>query len=182
MKHIAWTAGLFVLAMLAAACSDGGASSVGEKTSAEAGRAEAGPINYTIETVAGDLDHPWSLAFLPDGDMLVTERTGKLKHIGADGTHTIVKDFNTLPEYPVHHGNGLQAGLFDVALDPAFETNSYIYLSYAAKVGERKNTLRLVRARYEGGVLGELQELFLASPARVQGNHCLLYTSPSPRD
>ena len=152
-------------------CSDGGASSVGEKTSVEAGRAEAGPINYTIETVASDLDHPWALAFLPDGSMLVTERTGKLKHISADGTHRAIKDFNTLPEYPVHQGNGLQAGLFEIALDPAFETNGYIYLSYAAKVGEGKNTLRLVRARYEGGVLGELQELFLASPARAQGNH-----------
>ena len=170
MKHIAWTAGLFALAMLAA-CSDGGASSVGEKTSIEAGRAGAGPINYTIETVASDLDHPWSLAFLPDGDMLVTERTGKLKHIGVDGTHTTVKDFNTLPDNPVHHGSGLQAGLFDVALDPAFDANGYVYLSYAAKVGEGKNTLRLVRARYEDGMLGELQELFLASPARVQGNH-----------
>ena len=153
------------------ACSDQGASSTGDKTSVEAGRVEAGPVNYTLETVAEGLDHPWSLAFLPGGDMLVTERTGKLKRIGADGAQSLVFDFNEFPEAPVHHGTGLQAGLFDVVLDPDFEANQYVYISYAAKVGDGKNTLRLVRSRYDNGKLSEGEELFLASPARIQSNH-----------
>ena len=74
-----------------AACSNQGASSSGTKTSEAVGRVDAGPVNYTIETVADGLDHPWSLAFLPDGAMLVTERTGKLKQIAPDGTATLPK-------------------------------------------------------------------------------------------
>lgn len=156
------------------ACSDQGASSVGDKTSIAAGRVDAAPVNYRIETVADGLDHPWSLAFLPGGDMLVTERTGKLKRITADGQASLVFDFNTIEGAPVHFGDGLQAGLFDVALDPAFESNQRIYISYAAKQGEKDNTLRLMRYRYVGGASPRLEdgmELFLASPARAQGNH-----------
>jgi len=58
-----------------------------------------------------------------------------------------------------------------VVLDPDFETNQYVYISYAAKVGDGKNTLRLVRSRYADGKLSAGEELFLASPARIQGNH-----------
>ena len=61
-----------------AACSNQGASSNGTKTSEAVGRVDVAPVNYTVETVADGLDHPWSLAFLPDGNMLVTERSGKL--------------------------------------------------------------------------------------------------------
>lgn len=167
----AWLAFAVLIFALLGACADGGASPKGEKTSVKAGRVEAGPINYRIETVADGLDHPWSLAFLPDGDMLVTERTGLLKRIKADGRADVIYDFNTLANYPVHHGNGLQAGLFEVALDPDFDATGYIYISYAAKLGDGLNTLRLVRSRYGDGTLGEPQELFLASPPRMQGNH-----------
>lgn len=160
-----------VLIGAVSACSDQGASPRGDKTSVEAGRVEAGPINYQVETVADGLDHPWSLAFLPDGDMLVTERTGKLKRITADGTQSLLMDFNTFDAFPVHHGEGLQAGLFDVVLDPDFETNGYVYVSYAAKVADGENTLRLMKYQYNEGALTGGQELFLARPARTQGNH-----------
>lgn len=162
---------LGLLGLLGGACSDQGASSRGDKTSVAVGRVEAGPINYKIETVADGLDHPWSLAFLPDGDMLVTERTGKLKHISANGAQSLVLDFNALEDFPVHHGEGLQAGLFDVVLDPDFETNSHVFVSYAAKVGDGENTLRLMKYQYSNGALTGGQELFLAKPSRTQGNH-----------
>lgn len=166
-------AGLSAVCLLGA-CSDRGASASGDKTSVAVGRVEAGTINYRIETVADGLDHPWSLAFLPGGDMLVTERTGKLKRIKADGGTDLVYDFNALKEAPVHYGDGLQAGLFDVVLDPEFETNQHIYISYAAKQSGGKNTLRLMRYRYVDGERGQLSEgteLFLAQPARKQGIH-----------
>ena len=102
-----------------------------EKTSQLAGRVEPGPVNYQIATIAEGLDHPWSLAFLPDGNMLVTERTGKLLLIGTDGSKRTLRDFNDNSEFPgVHFGDGIQAGLFDVVLHPGFEENGQIYVSY----------------------------------------------------
>lgn len=160
-------AGLSVLG----GCSGRGASDLGDKTSVAAGRVEAGPIDYRIEPVATGLDHPWSLAFLPGGDMLVTERTGKLKKISSEGHQSLVMDFNMLPDAPVHHGEGLQAGLFDVALDPDFDDNAFLYITYAAQQIDGNNTLRLVRTRFEDDKLHDMTELFLASPARPQGNH-----------
>ncbi len=170
----------FTLAFLAigtmAACSNNGASSSGDKTSQLAGRVDTAPINYEIQTVADDLDHPWSLAFLPDGNMLVTERTGKLLHLQPDGNRELIYDFNSGAEFPkVHFGSGMQAGLFDVVLHPNFADNSQIYISYTGKQPEDKNTLILTRFEYseESGkpALSNGKELFVASPSRVQGNH-----------
>ena len=159
-----------------AACSNQGASTSGDKTSVASGRADAGPVNYAIQTVAQELDHPWSLAFLPGGNMLVTERTGKLKHVSADGKSRTIYDFNSGEEHPkVHHGSGMQAGLFDVVLHPQFEENRLIYISYAAKQDGGNNTLLLMRFKYldEDGKprLADGEQIFAASPARPQGNH-----------
>ncbi len=171
---------LLALGLTASSCSNHGASDSGEKTSQLAGRMEAAPISYLLETVADGLDHPWSLAFLPDGSMLVTQRTGKLLHIDADGTQQTVFDFNSSDGLaPVHFGSGMQAGLFDVVLHPEFETNNLIYISYAAKQEGNTNTLVLMRFEYEddeaaGGAGPRLQngqQLFAASPSRIQGNH-----------
>ncbi|MEP0730683.1 MAG: PQQ-dependent sugar dehydrogenase, partial [Parasphingorhabdus sp.] len=168
---------LSVVAMGAlAACSNQGASSNGTKTSEAAGRMAAAPVNYTVETVADGLDHPWSLAFLPDGNMLVTERSGKLKHIAADGTTTLVYDFGSGEEHPkVHVSDGAQAGLFDVALHPEFAENGFVYISYAAEQDDGKNTLLLMRFVYsdEGGKpqIASGKQIFAASPSRIQSNH-----------
>jgi aldose sugar dehydrogenase len=83
----------------------------------------AGPL--LVETVATGLANPWGLAFLPDGRMLVTERAGRLRMVGADG-----KLGSPLGGLPRIAARG-QGGLLDVALDPAFASNRVIYLSYA---------------------------------------------------
>lgn len=156
-------------------CSEQGASSRGDKTSVGVGRVVTAPINYSLETVVDNLDHPWSLAFLPGGDMLVTERSGKLKRVKADGSVQTVFDFaNSDDVTPVHTGKGLQAGLFDVLLHPAFDANGQIYISYAAQQEGELNTLLLMRFDYSGGDTARLtngKQLFAASPPRVQGNH-----------
>jgi glucose/arabinose dehydrogenase len=168
---------LTVVAMGAlAACSNQGASSDGEKTSEAAGRVDPAPVNYTLETVADGLDHPWSLAFLPDGNMLVTERSGKLKQVAPDGNTTVVYDFASGDEHPkVHSAAGAQAGLFDVALHPDFEENGLLYISYAAEQGDGTNTLSLMRFEYSNTDgqprISNGQQIFAASPSRVQGNH-----------
>ncbi|MEM7781280.1 MAG: PQQ-dependent sugar dehydrogenase [Pseudomonadota bacterium] len=165
-----------VAGLLAASCSNQGASDVGEKTSQLAGRVDAGPVNYAIETVAEGLDYPWSLAFLPDGDMLITQRTGALLLVDGGGNASEVFDFNDtsalggdLP--PVHWGDGMQAGMFDVVLHPNFADNGLIYIAYAGKVDEEENTLFLARFTYSDGKLSNPEQLFAGSPSRVQGNH-----------
>ena len=159
-------------ALAIAACSNQGASDTGERTSALAGRVDAGPVNYEVETVVEGLDHPWSLAFLPDGNMLVTQRTGKLLLVKPDGSKDTIQDFTGSWEFPpVHFGTSIQAGLFDVALHPEFAENSLVYISYTGLLENGENTLLLTRFAYADGKLTGGEELFRASPSRVQGNH-----------
>ena len=164
------------VSLFLASCSNQGASDVGEKTSQLAGRVDAGPVDYVVDTVADKLDHPWSLAFLPDGNMLVTQRTGALLLVGNDGSKQTVHDFNENGNFPkVHFGDGMQAGVFDVVLHPQFAENRQVYVSFAGKAEGDTNTLYLMRFRYsdDGGApkLTGAEQLFAASPSRVQGNH-----------
>src|SRR3954471_17622777 len=78
-----------------------------------------------VETVARGLDHPWGLAFLPDGRMLVTERPGRLRIVSADGQ--VSPPLGGLPRLRAYDEGGLQ----DVALDPKFPENRLVYLTYA---------------------------------------------------
>jgi glucose/arabinose dehydrogenase len=123
--------------------------------------AEAEP---QVETLVEGLDHPWSLAFLPDGSMLVTERGGTLR-IVRDG-HLLEEPVAGVPEVLVAG----QGGLFDVVLDPQFEANQTLYLSYAH--GEVKaNATRVMRATFDGTALTNQQVIFTASPLKGTPHH-----------
>ncbi len=124
---------------------------------------------YRVETVASGLDHPWSLAFLPGGRMLVTERPGRLRLIepGDDGRPQLRAE-------PVAGVPGVlsrgQAGLFDVLLHPRFADNGWVYLSLAhGTVAE--NHLRVVRARFDGTRLIDVQPIFTSQPAKTDTQH-----------
>src|SRR5436190_1909150 len=78
-----------------------------------------------VARIAGGLEHPWGLAFLPDGRMLVTERPGRLRIVTRDGTLSA-----PLAGVPAVWAHG-QGGLLDIALDPDFAANHFIYLSFA---------------------------------------------------
>ncbi|KQY98890.1 glucose dehydrogenase [Caulobacter sp. Root1455] len=82
-------------------------------------------VAYQVETLATGLDHPWSLAFLPDGSKLVTERAGRLRILGADG-----KLSPAVAGLPAVYAEG-QGGLLDVALDPDYAKTGLIYWTYA---------------------------------------------------
>ena len=85
---------------------------------------EAGPV--AIAQVASGLDHPWAMAFLPDGRLLVTERnTGALKLLYEDGSFS-----SAIEGVPQVFAQG-QGGLLDIALDPDFADNRMVYLTYA---------------------------------------------------
>ncbi|HIV72814.1 MAG TPA: PQQ-dependent sugar dehydrogenase [Candidatus Aquabacterium excrementipullorum] len=93
-------------------------------------------VAFTVDTVASGLDHPWGLAFLPDGRMLVTERAGRLRVVDAHGT--VSAAVTGLPANIDVQGQG---GLLDVVLDPNFAANRRVYLSYAeAGTGSERGT------------------------------------------
>lgn len=120
--------------------------------------------DIVVDTLRDDLRHPWGLGFLPDGNMLVTERGGRLLRISADGSNSTV--IAGVPE--VHVAN--QAGLLDVALHPDFENNQLVYLSYSSPDGEAARTT-LGRGRLEGDQLRDFEQLFAASPGVGGGRH-----------
>ncbi|VXC02352.1 conserved exported hypothetical protein [Luteimonas sp. 9C] len=134
-----------------------------------AGAAPAATRDYRVETVAGGLDHPWSLAFLPDGRMLVTERAGRLRVLerGRDGAVAL----RTAPVDGVPQVLAMgQAGLFDVLVDPDFARSGLVYLSFAYGTAEA-NHLRIVRARFDGARLHDVAPVFTSQPAKRAGQH-----------
>jgi aldose sugar dehydrogenase len=119
---------------------------------------------FRVVRVVEGLEQPWSLAFLPDGRMLITEKAGRLRVV-AKG----VLDPNPiagLPEVTVHGQGGLQ----DVVLHPQFEKNQLVYLSYAARGGDGVGT-ELARGKLVGNRLEDVQVLFRQSPKGRSGNH-----------
>ena len=115
--------------------------------------------NVQVERLAGGLKHPWGMAFLPDGRLLVTERnTGKLYFLNAD--NTLSEPLQGVPEVRAQG----QGGLLDVALDPNFAENGYVYLSYAKPGEAGKATTALGRGRLAGDRLEGFSDIFVQQP------------------
>ncbi len=129
-----------------------------------AASAAAETPTYTLTTLAEDLDHPWCVAFLPDGDMLFTERTGALRVLHADGR--VGEPVAGVPPV-LFRGQG---GLFDVLPDPGFATNQRIYLSFAHGTVSA-NATRVVSARLDANELTDVQVLFTAEPLKDTPQH-----------
>ena len=121
---------------------------------AQAGQTHAtGAASIRVETVASGLHHPWGLAFLPDGRMLVTERKGLLRVVTPDGEVS-----GAIYGVPEVEARG-QGGLLDVALDPAFAENRLVYLSYAEAGEGRLNGTAVARGRLEGDSAFQLKDV-----------------------
>jgi glucose/arabinose dehydrogenase len=131
--------------------------------------ASAQAAGYRVETVASGLEHPWSLAFLPDGRMLVTERPGRLRLIepGPDGRPQLREE--PVAGVPAVMARG-QAGLFDVVLGPDFAADSQVFLSFAHGSPDA-NHLRVVRARLDGNQLRDVQPILTTQPAKADAQH-----------
>jgi glucose/arabinose dehydrogenase len=97
---------------------------------------------FDVITVVEGLQNPWSLAFLPSGKMLVTERPGRLRVLTADG-----KLSAPVAGLPAVDARG-QGGLLDVTLDPSFATNALIYWSYAEPQGAGVNNTAVARGKF----------------------------------
>jgi glucose/arabinose dehydrogenase len=120
--------------------------------------------DFQLVTVAEGLEHPWSLAFLPDGDMLVTERPGRLRVIRQGQL-----DPSPVPGLPEISAGG-QGGLLDVALHPDFAENGLIYLSYAGASIRGRGT-EVARARFDGVRLADLETILMVRPKSSGGRH-----------
>lgn len=112
--------------------------------------------DYRVVTVAEGLVNPWSIAFLPGGETLVTERPGRLR---------VIRNGTLLPEpvsgVPAVFARG-QGGLLDVVPHPQFATNRLIYLSYSKPYPDSGATTAVARGRYENGRLTDVTDIFVA--------------------
>jgi glucose/arabinose dehydrogenase len=125
-----------------------------------------------IETVLAGLEHPWGMAWLPNGDLLITERPGRLRIVRGGR-------LDPTPIAGVAQVSGARAqqlfassqgGLLDVALHPRFSDNGWIYLSYAHG-SQAANRTRVARARFDGTALRDWQVIFEVNRTKSGGQH-----------
>jgi glucose/arabinose dehydrogenase len=143
---------LISAALILAAC--GGPASEARKTQTTlAPSAPEGAATLNVETLAEGLVNPWSMAFLQDGTMLVTERDGKLR---------IIRDGALVPEpvagVPTPYVKS-QGGLFDILLHPDFASNRTLFLTYAAGTPQ-SNATRVISAVFDGSSLTDIKTIF----------------------
>lgn len=119
---------------------------------------------YTLETVANGINNPWGMAFLSDGSMLVTEKSGILYHI----TKGVKKEIKNVPTV---YNRG-QGGLLDIVLHPDYINNGWIYITYASSEGEGTGgNTKLIRAKLENESLTQIESLYKCSPNTTKGQH-----------
>jgi glucose/arabinose dehydrogenase len=125
-------------------------------------------VAFDVLTLSEGLDHPWALAFLPSGKMLVTERPGRLRVVAADGTLS-----PPVAGLPATDARG-QGGLLDVALDPRFTADHLIYWSFAEPRDGGTNNTAVARGKFVDGPeprVENVQVIYRQSPAMTSTMH-----------
>ena len=117
---------------------------------------------FQVVQVATGLRYPWSLAFLPDGDLLVTERAGYLKRIDAQGSIQVINGLPTISAFN-------QGGLLDVVLDTSFAQNQRIYFSYSQLDGGYRTAV--ARAQLSDNQLNGVQIIFTMNKPSTGSTH-----------
>ncbi|MFC0811856.1 PQQ-dependent sugar dehydrogenase [Paracoccus panacisoli] len=126
----------------------------------------ADTVALKTETVVDGLSHPWALALLPDGAWLVTERPGRLRMVGADGT--LSEPIEGLPEIDAKG----QGGLLDVMVGPDFASDRRLWISYAAPAeGGNQTAVATAKLSADGRSLEEVKELFRQTPVYDGDKH-----------
>ncbi|GAA4106271.1 PQQ-dependent sugar dehydrogenase [Aquimarina addita] len=122
------------------------------------------PKNYTTELVVPDLQIPWGMVWLPDGSMLITEKSGELIHYKEGKKNTI----SNVPEV----SNRGQGGLLDIELHPKYEENGWIYITYSSTEGSEKGShTALIRAQLKNNQLTSIEKLYKGTPNTTRGHH-----------
>ena len=121
-------------------------------------------IPFSAELFVDELQLPWGMAFLPDGSLLITEKSGEIIHF-KDGKKVNIS--NVPPVY-----NRGQGGLLDIVLHPEYASNGWIYLSYASEEGtEKGGHTAIARAKLTGNALTDIETLYKGSPNTTKGQH-----------
>ncbi|WP_438765278.1 PQQ-dependent sugar dehydrogenase [Kushneria sp. TE3] len=150
---------------------DVGPPNVPSQTPAFEDQTRAPQLENTLELdtqiIADGLEHPWGIAFLPDGDMLVTERAGRLRLITPDGEMS--EPIEGLPEMDARG----QGGLLDVSLGPDFDTERRVYLSYAEPRDGDQNGTAVARGRLseDNTRLSDVEVIFQQQPGWESTKH-----------
>jgi len=167
---LAALAGAAVLAGVPLACAQGGGPvAQGERNAPELEpafpeqtRAPAAPSGVTlaVEELAGGLAHPWGMAFLPDGSLIVTERPGRMRLVAADGT--VSAPLEGVP--PVHARR--QGGLLDVTVGPEFAEDRMVYWTYSKPLGDGLSATAAARGRLseDGTAIEGATDIFVQAP------------------
>lgn len=155
-----WIHGGFVAVAVAVVIALGSAPPAEAQPVVDTVETAVGPV--VIENLVGGLVHPWGMAFLPDGRMLITERTGRLR-IYSPKSDTLSAP---VPGTPMVFDRG-QGGMLDVAVDPNFASNRYVYLSFA-EPGDGGASTALGRGRLINGRLHGFEVIFRQLP-KVSG-------------
>ena len=121
--------------------------------------------NIRVVVVTKGLSHPWSLAFLPDGGMLITERVGRLRLV-RDG----VLDPNPVAGVPAVLSRATMAGLMDIALHPRFAENKWIFISYHKPVGDNLASNAILRGTWDGKALTDVRDIFVADDVDMEAS------------
>lgn len=146
-------------------CSNGTKNDLRDLLDAESGNfIRSEKLNYKIDTIVSGLNSAWGLTFLPNRDLLVTEKKGEIRVI-REGKLLDTK-IGGVPEV---FSNG-QGGLFEIELHPQYETNGWLYLIYAAPGSGGANTA-IMRAKLDDFNLTQKQVIFQAEPLLSGGNH-----------
>ncbi len=127
--------------------------------------AEQPKVPFTVEVLTSGLDHPWSMAFLPDGRIMITERAGRLRIVMADGSPS-EPTISGLPNLLARD----QGGLLGIALDPDFARNQQLFFSYAEQQGNVAGTA-VARAKLVGNQLKNVQVIFRQLPKTEGTKH-----------
>ncbi len=122
--------------------------------------------SVTVETVAKGLENPWGLAFLPDGRMLVTERPGRIRIVAADGA--VSAPLTGVPNVSARN----QGGLLDIVLDPGFQANRLVYVTFAEpRSGGNGTSVAKLRLNAGGTGFDQSQIIFRQEPTYNGGHH-----------
>lgn len=125
-------------------------------------------VKLRVSVVTKGLQNPWNLVFLPDGNMLVTERPGRLRFVrrsasGGSGSGSAVLDPTPIAGLPAIGALRL-GGLQDIALHPKFAENKLLYFTYSKTDGKGLIMTTLGRGRFDGTALTDVKELLAAEP------------------
>jgi len=125
---------------------------------------ESNSLSY--ELVSNELENPWGMAFLPDNRILITEKEGRI--VLLEGNWVINRD---VQGGPVSKTQG-QGGLLDIELHPDFESNSWVYFTYASSAGDGNGAMTaLSRAKWTGNSFTDHEVLYKGSPNTTKSQH-----------